>query len=74
MSDIGLDSVVETLPISEWQFSVRHICLRYQNNRCQCRMSDIADIKIDVDAYLWLFMYIIVSDVLIIVNISWSHL
>jgi hypothetical protein len=24
-----------------------------KNNRCPCRMSDIADIKINVDAYLW---------------------
>ncbi len=39
--------------ISEWRFSVRHICLRYRNNICRCRMSDIADIEIDVDAYLW---------------------
>jgi hypothetical protein len=56
MSDIGMDSYVDigTLPISEWQFSVWHICLRYQNNRCRCRMSDIADIRIDVDAHLCL--------------------
>ncbi len=26
---------------------------RYRNNRCRCRMSDIADIKIDVDAHVW---------------------
>jgi hypothetical protein len=56
MSDIRLRSDVDirTLPISEWRFSVRHICLRYRNNRCRCRMSDIADIEIDVDAHLWL--------------------
>jgi hypothetical protein len=55
MSDIGMNSdvIIGTLPISEWRFSVRHICLRYQNNRCRCRMSDIADIEIDVDAHLW---------------------
>ncbi len=49
-----MDSDVDigTLPIPEWQFSVRHIFFRYRNNRCRCRMSDIADIKIDVDAHL----------------------
>jgi hypothetical protein len=26
--------------------------LRYRNNICRCRMSDIADIEIDVDAHL----------------------
>ncbi len=43
MSDIGMDSDVDirTFPISEWQFSVRHICLRYRNNRCRCRISPI---------------------------------
>ncbi len=46
------DVDIETLPISEWRFSVRHICLRYWNNICQCRMSDITDIEIDVDAHL----------------------
>jgi hypothetical protein len=53
--DIGMDSDVDigTLPISEWQFSVRLIFFRYRNNRFRCRMSDIADIKIDVDAHLW---------------------
>jgi hypothetical protein len=56
MSDIGMNYDVDigTLPISEWRFSVRHICLRYRNNRCRCRMSDIADIEIDVDAHLCL--------------------
>jgi hypothetical protein len=39
------DVDIRTLPISEWRFSVWHICLRYRNNRCRCRMSDIADIK-----------------------------
>ncbi len=41
MSDIGMNSDVDirTLPISEWCFSVRHICLRYRNNRCRCRIS-----------------------------------
>jgi hypothetical protein len=50
-----MDSDVDigTLPILEWQFSVRHIFFRYRNNRCRCRMSDITDIKIDVDAHLW---------------------
>jgi hypothetical protein len=54
MSDIGMNSDVDIgiLPISEWRFSVRHICLRYLNKRCRCRMSDIADIEIDVDAHL----------------------
>ncbi len=33
--------------------SVQHIFFRYQNNSCRCRMSDIANIKIDVDAHLW---------------------
>ncbi len=33
------------------QFSVRHIFFRYRNNRCRCRMSDIADIEIDVGAH-----------------------
>jgi hypothetical protein len=43
MSDIGMDSDVDigTLPISEWQFSARHICLRYRN--LQMSMSDIAN-------------------------------
>jgi hypothetical protein len=54
--DIGMDSDVDigTLPISAWQFSVRHIFFWYRNNRCRCRMSDIADIEVDVDAHLWL--------------------
>ncbi len=41
MSDIGMDIDVDigTLPISEWLFSVRHICLRYRNYRCWCRIS-----------------------------------
>ncbi len=54
MSDIRTNSDVDIglLPISEWRFSVWHICLRYRNNRCRCRMSDIADIKINVDAHL----------------------
>ncbi len=54
MSDIGMSSdvYIGTLPISELHFSVRHFCLRYRNNRCRCRMSDIADIEIDVDAHL----------------------
>ncbi len=56
MSDIRMSSDVDigTVPISEWHFSVRHICLRYRNNRrrCRCRMSEIADIEIDVDAHL----------------------
>ncbi len=47
------DVDIGTLPISEWRFSVRHICLRYRNNRCRCRMSDIAVIEIDVDAHQW---------------------
>ncbi len=44
MSDIGMNSDVDiwTLPISEWRFSVR----------CRCRISDIVDIEIDVDAHL----------------------
>ncbi len=46
------DVDVGTLPISEWRFSVWHICLRFRNNRCRCRISDIADIEIDVDAHL----------------------
>ncbi len=39
--DIRMSSDVDigTLPISEWRFSVRHICLRYRNNRCRCRIS-----------------------------------
>jgi hypothetical protein len=41
MSDVGMNSDVDigTLPISEWRFSVQHICLRYRNNRCRCRIS-----------------------------------
>ncbi len=27
--------------------------LPIRNNRCRCRMSDIADIEVDVDAHLW---------------------
>jgi hypothetical protein len=66
------DVDIGTLPLSEWQFSVRHICLQYRNklnNRCQCWISDIADIKIDDDAHLytgriWLYLYIkIITDV-----------
>jgi hypothetical protein len=55
MSDIGMDIDVDigTLPISEWLFLVRRICLRIRNNRCRCRMSDIADFKIDVDAHVY---------------------
>ncbi len=54
ISDIGMDSDVDigTLPISEGQLSVRHIFLRYWNNRCRFRMLDIADIKIDFDVHL----------------------
>ncbi len=56
ISEIGIDSDVDigTLPISEWQLSVRHIFFQYRNNRCRYRMSDIADIEVDVDAHLWL--------------------
>ncbi len=41
ISDIGMDSDVNigTLPISEWQFLVRHIFFQYRNNRCRCRIS-----------------------------------
>jgi hypothetical protein len=46
------DVDIGTLPISEWQFSVRHIYIRYRNNRCRCPKSDKADNKIDVDAHL----------------------
>ncbi len=58
-SDIGMDSDVDigTLPISEWQFSVRHIFFWHRNNRCRCRMSDVADIEVDVDAHLWSMGY-----------------
>ncbi len=45
ISDLGMDSDVDigTLPISEWQFSLRHIFFRYWNNRCRvgCRISPI---------------------------------
>ncbi len=51
--------------ISEWRFSVRHIGLRYRNNRCRCRMSDIADIRIDVDAHLW-------NEAIIAIKWSWT--
>ncbi len=52
--EIGMDSDVNigTLQISGWQFSVWHIFFRYQNNRCWCQMSDIANIQICVDAHL----------------------
>jgi hypothetical protein len=55
ISDIGMVSDVDigTLPISEWQYSVRHNFFRYRNNRCWWRMSDIADIEVYVDAHLW---------------------
>jgi hypothetical protein len=51
-----MDSDVEigTLLISGWQILVRHIFFRYRNNRCRCRMSDITDIEVDVDAHLWI--------------------
>ncbi len=41
MLDIGIDVDIDigTLLTLKWLFSVRHICLRYQNNRCQCRIS-----------------------------------
>jgi hypothetical protein len=39
------------MSISEWRFSVRHICIWYRNNRCRCRKFDIADIEIDVNAH-----------------------
>jgi hypothetical protein len=42
------DDYIGTLPISEWQCSVRHIFFRYRNNRCRCRMSP----TFDVDAHL----------------------
>jgi hypothetical protein len=50
------DVDIGTFPISEWRFSVWHICLRYRNNRCRCRILDIADIEIDVDAHLGLIL------------------
>ncbi len=54
IADVGMDSDVNigTLPISEWQFSVLHIFVRYWKNRCRCQMSDIANIKVNVDAHL----------------------
>ncbi len=47
------DDNIGTLPTSEWQFSVRHIFFLYRNDRCRCWISDIANIKIDVDAHPW---------------------
>jgi hypothetical protein len=62
------DVDIGALPILEWQFSVHCILFRYWNGSLQshifssdigitdvyiCRMSDIADIKMDVDAHLW---------------------
>ncbi len=49
-----MDSDVDigTLLISEWQFSVQQIIFPYQKNRCRRWMSDIADIKINVNADL----------------------
>jgi hypothetical protein len=69
MSDIGMDSDVDigTLPMSEWQFSVWHICLRYRNNRCRCRMSDIADI---LDRYRCPPMLILIKIICISVQMS----
>ncbi len=32
------DIDIGTLPISEWRFSVRQICLRCLNNRCRCQI------------------------------------
>jgi hypothetical protein len=46
------DVDIGTLPISECEDLFRHILFRYQNKRCRCRMSDIADMKADVDAHL----------------------
>ncbi len=56
LADIGMEVDVDigTIPISEWKDLVWHFLFRYQNKRYQCRMSDIADIKADVDAHLWL--------------------
>ncbi len=53
-----MDSDVDigTLPISEWQFSEGHIFFLYWNNKCWCRMLDIADIMIDVDAHLCIYV------------------
>jgi hypothetical protein len=54
MSDIGMEAYVDigTLPILEWKDLVWHFLFQYWNKRCRCRMSDIADIKADVDAHL----------------------
>ncbi len=41
-----------TLPISECEDLVRHILFQYRKEICRCRMSDIADMKADVDAHL----------------------
>ncbi len=49
------DVAIGTLPISECEDLVRHIWFLYQNKRCRCQMSDIADMKSDVDAHLWFF-------------------
>ncbi len=53
ISDIRMYSDVDirTLPISEWQFSVWHSFFLYRNNICMS-MSNIADIKVDVDAHV----------------------
>ncbi len=40
---------IETLPISEWKDLVGNILFQYRNKKCRCWMSDIADIKNDVD-------------------------
>ncbi len=60
ISDIGMatDVDIRTLPISEWQFAVRHIFFRYRNDGCRCRISPILLRKINVDAHLWVYLVV----------------
>jgi hypothetical protein len=53
--EIGMEADVDngTLPISEWKDLVWHILFRCRNKCCRYRMSDIADMKANVDAHLW---------------------
>ncbi len=54
ISDTGMDSDVNIGTFSDIGMTV--LSPKYflpKNNRCRCRISDIADIKIDVDAHLW---------------------
>ncbi len=49
------DVNIGTLPISECEDLVQHILFRYRNKRCRFQMSDITDMKADVQFPTMLF-------------------